>query len=168
MKHSVIRLSIKISAALLILSVGVFCGVQSTGKEWSATQKEIWEIEKVYWKFWRKRDLDGFMALHHKDYFGWTFPAEPPFSSEEPVNKASYRDLVKAKIGKYSDSDLDTIERLRPLKIKIFGNFAFTYYFCNIMHGRGRSIQYEYSIRVAHIWMKQDEKWKIIGGVTAR
>ena len=168
MQHIVLRLSIKLSTALLILSVVAFCEVQSTGKEWSPTQKEIWEIEKVYWKLWRKRDLDGFMALHHKDYVGWTFPAEPPFSSDEPVDKASYRDLVKTKIGKYSDSDLDTLESLRPLEIKIYENFAIAYYSCKIMHGRGRSIQYEYSIRVTHIWMKQDEKWKVIGGVTAR
>ena len=168
MKRSVIRFSIKLSAALLILSVGVLWGVQASGKEWSATQKEIWEMEKAYWKLWRQRDLDGFMALHHKDYVGWTFPAEPPFNSGEPVNKASCGDLVRSKIGMYSNMDLDTFEAIRPLEIKIFGNFAIAYYFCNIMHGRGRAMQYEYSIRVTHIWMKQDEKWKIIGGVTAR
>jgi ketosteroid isomerase-like protein len=168
MEHSVIRLSIKLSATLVILSVGVLWGVQASGKEWSATQKEIWEMEKAYWKFWRQRDLDGFMELHHKDYVGWTFPAEPPFNSEEPVNKASYRDLVRSKIGKVSHSDLDTFEGIKRLEVKIFGNVAIAYYFCKVTHGRGRPMMYDYSIRVTHIWMKQNEKWKIIGGMTAR
>ena len=161
MNHSVIRLPINLLATLLILIVGVLWGVQAFGNDLSSTQKEIWEMERAYWKLWRKRDLDGLMALHHKDYVGWTFP------SEKPVNKASYRDLLKSKIGKYN-GDLDTFAGTKRLEVKIFGNVAITYYVWNIEHGRGRPMQFEYSIRFTHIWMKQDEKWKIIGGMTAR
>jgi ketosteroid isomerase-like protein len=161
MNHSVIRLSINILATLLILSVGVLWGVQAFGKELSPTQKEIWEMEKAYWKLWRQRDLDGLMALHHKDYVGWTFP------SEKPVNKASYRDLLKSKIGKYN-GDLDTFAGTKRLEVKIFGNVAIAYYVWNIEHGRGRPMTFDYSIRFTHIWMKQDDRWEIIGGMSAR
>lgn len=46
MKQSVIRLSIIILVALLILSIGGFWGAQSLAKDWSPIQKEIWEMEK--------------------------------------------------------------------------------------------------------------------------
>jgi ketosteroid isomerase-like protein len=161
MNQSVIRLSINILVTLLILSIGGFWGIQSFAKEWSPTQKEIWEMEKTYWKLWRQRDLDGLMALHHKDYVGWTF------LSEKPVNKTSYRDLLKSKIGKYN-GDLDTFAGTKRLEVKIFGNVAIAYYVWNIEHGRGRSITFDYSIRFTHIWMKQDDKWEIIGGMSTR
>jgi ketosteroid isomerase-like protein len=118
-------------------------------------------MEKAYWKLWRQRDLDGLMALHHKDYVGWTFP------SEKPVNKASYRDLLKSKIGKYN-GDLDTFAGTKRLEVKIFGNVAIAYYVWNIEHGRGRPMTFDYSIRFTHIWMKQDDRWEIIGGMSAR
>ncbi len=161
MKHNITRLSIRTSAILLLLSIGGFWGPQAFGKEWSETQKEIWEMERAYWKLWRQRDLDGLMALHHKDYVGWTF------RSEKPVNKASYRGLLRSKIGKYN-GDLDTFAGTKRLEVKIIGNFAIAYYFCNIEHGRGRPMQYNYSIRFTHIWMKEDDKWKIIGDMSAR
>ncbi len=70
MKHRIVEFSIKISAALLLLSMAGLWGVQASGKAWSAIQKEIWEMEKAYWNFWRQRGLDGSMALHPKTMNG--------------------------------------------------------------------------------------------------
>ena len=116
-------------------------------QDWSAEQKEVWEMELAYWEFFKAGDLKEHMKLWHKDVIAW------PHWSPKPLGKETLEIEVKPWLKPLSYD-------LKPLTINIFGNIAVIYY---RVHTVRAGNQYS-SARIVHLWMKQDGKWEIIGG----
>lgn len=149
MKTKDIVLSYKLMVFILLLSAAVSWGTQSVAEEWTTEQKEVWKMEEFGWELWKKKDLDGYMKLFHEDCVIWHYRAE------EPLEKASEREFISSRIG-------ITVDKLKPLAIKVFGNVAVVHYYARW------DIISKYSWgRVSRTWLKHDGKWQIISNTSA-
>ena len=134
---------------ILLLVIVVFLEIHAFGQEWTAVQKEIWELEKSRWEALTKGDLDGFVKYHHEDGAFW------PYWSDKPLNLEKFR----AYLQQFTFYSFD----LKPESIKVFGNTAIVQYTCEY-----RVTQYGVSIvvvksRFTEIRMRQNGIWQVIG-----
>ena len=131
---------------ILLLIIGVaFIEIPAYGEEWTAVQKEIWELEEARWKALTQRDLEGFLKYHHEEGAFWPYWS----LTGEPLNLAKFKEFLLP-IEFYS-------AELKPLSIKVFGNVAIVQYTCkySTMGGNVHS-------RFTQIRMKQNGIWQVI------
>jgi len=144
--------ALKILVFLFVMSLG-FGVVQGFGQVSSAEQKEVWKLEEAFYESIKNGDLKGHMALWHKDAQLWGHMAE------YPLTKVSYENLFKD-----AKFKIDSYKLGWPV-INIFGNTAIVYFDVTI---EGYLREPPHSLRVIHIWMKQDKKWQLIGGLNRK
>jgi len=140
----------KTLSLLTVLFVVAFLGnaFQANALEMSAEQKVFWEREQKNWEIWKNRDIEGFKAASHKDFFFWQYDRTFPESGDIFIKRLFGFDLSSYK--------------LDPVKISISGNLAL------VLYNYTETIQYgEYSGRVISIYVKQDGKWHLMGGMNA-
>ena len=131
---------------------GTFTGDRKTfEQQWSTEQKEILKMEVAHWDFLKAGDLKGYMELMHKDVMAW------PSSEPKPVGREG---IEKGTITWYK---FVRSYDLKPQAIIIFDKFAVIYYRISWTAPDNRT----FPARVGHIWMKQDGKWQMIGGLSS-
>jgi len=150
MKNSLTGCPVKTMLLLALVILTIMVSSQAFGEEWSTAQKEIWEIQGNEWMLWMKGDLEGRLALYHKECILWLY------NTAFPGDKT----LIRRGMTKYSK--IDSFE-LEPLEVKVFDNVAIIQY----------SLKYtafgkDYNERATTTWMKQDKKWQIIGSMRAQ
>ena len=133
---------------LLIIGVASF-EIPAYWQQWTAVQKEIWDLEEARWKALTQGDLDGFVKYHHEDGAFW------PYWSDKPLNLEKFRAYLQQ--FKFYSADL------QPDSIKVFGNTAIVQYTCEY-----RLTQFGVSIvvvksRFTEIRMRQNGIWQVIG-----
>jgi hypothetical protein len=149
----------KLLTALLGISFLVFGGIKANGQELSGEQKDVWKMEEASWKLFKQGDLKGYLALWHKDALMWRFAAL------SPGPKGYYESLKIFPFPWEKIPGRETISyQLAWPTINIINNIALVYYRCSI-EGVKRP---PFSGRVIHVWMKQEGKWQLIGGMNAR
>ena len=141
------KYSTKLMVALFGISLLFFGGVQAFGQEWSAEQKEVWQMEIKYWDLVKEKNLKGYMGLWHKDFIGW------PHWAPKPAGKDGIEKQVITWYTFVESYDL------KPEAINLFDRFAIIYYRFSWTGPMGT-----WSGRIGHFWIKQDGKWQIIGG----
>ncbi len=121
----------------------------------SEAEQKIWEMEKNYWEFWIKGDIDGYMTIVHDDFIGW------PASAKEPIEKEEGRDFVEKLLTQTKPINFD----IKPLGISIIDNVAVVHYFLFWKDAEGNKVGKPY--RITHTWIKQGGEWKVIGGMSS-
>jgi hypothetical protein len=143
--------AIRIFLALVIIAL-LNPGVAAFGQDRSADQKEIWKLETAYWEYIKNGDSSGFSALLHKDAVFW------PQGLAGPIGKGSTERMIVDQPG----FKLLTYS-LNLQTVNFFENVAAVYYWYNLIT-QDKMI---HSGRMEHIWIKQEGKWRIIGGFSA-
>ena len=142
----------RVSVSLLICGLIVFWGFQAIGEEWTAEQKEVWEVVVADYELFKKGDVDGILASRHDDVVIWWGSKRIPYDKE----------LVRFNYKNWFDYDKPVNWELEPLAIQIIGNVAtvcYTYKFGGkILSGSGRDME---------TWIKQDNKWLMINSFGA-
>ena len=150
--------SIKILIIILsILCLGVLCNSQTPGQEWSETEQEIWNNEKSYIESRMKEDIESMAEMWHENFLGW------PSWAKQPVRKEFGVESIKKRL---SQPKLVSFE-LKPAAIEIFGDVAIVHYFVIGVWQDAQGKEAKSITRITHTWMKQDGKWKIIGGMSS-
>lgn len=147
----------KLIVILSILCVGMFYNPLTPAQEWSETEQEIWKNEKAYLEFRQKGDLEAMAEMWHENFVGW------PSWAEQPVNKEFAVAAIKERL---SHAKLVSFE-LKPAAIEVFGNVAINHYFVSGVWQDSEGNEVRTTTRITHTWMKQDGKWKIIGGMSS-
>ena len=142
----------KISIYLLFCGLIVFWSFQVFGQEWTAEQKEIWKVVEADYELFKQGDLEGILASRHDDVVLWWSNKSIPLDKE----------LLKLNYKRWLDYDKPVKWELEPLAIQVIGNVGnvfYTYkYSGKILSDSGRAMI---------TWIKQDNKWQMIGGLTA-
>ena len=143
--------SIIISTLVVFLIVA--SSFQALGAEWSEAQKEIWNLEKMYWEYLKNEDIQSYKKLLHDKVVSMRA------RKYDTINKHEEIDYVKIWISDFTPESYD----IRPISIQLFNNVAvvcYNYKFTgkNISTGKIRSD----SGRVIHTWMKQNSTWYLI------
>jgi hypothetical protein len=138
--------------SLFLCGVIVFWCSHAIGADWTAEQKEVWDVVVADYEKFKKGDVEGLLASRHDDVGIWWNNKPTPF--DKKLAGSNYR-------GWFS-YDIPTKWELEPLEIKIIGNVAsvfFTYKFSgNVLSGYSRNLE---------TWIKQDGKWLMINAFGA-
>lgn len=136
---------------LFFCGIVIFWGSHVIGQEWTAEQKEIWELVEADYELFKQGDLQGILASRHDDVVIWSG------IHLFPMNKKALRNNYK----NWFASDKPVNWELKPLDIKVSGNVASVFYEYKFsgkrFSGHGRSVL---------TWVKQNRKWLIINGMT--
>jgi len=151
------KLSKKLIVILSILCLGVFSILMAFCQEWSETEKEIWNNEKTYIESRMKGNIESMAAMWHENFVGWPSWAEQPVKKEFGINAIKER---------FSQAKLVSFE-LKPAAIEVFGDVAINHYFLIGIWQDSEGNEVKATTRIMHTWMKQDGKWKIIGGMSS-
>ena len=152
MKTQGTSLLARVSVSLLICGLVVFWSFQVFGREWTAEQKEIWEVVVADYELFKQGDWEGILASRHENVVIWWTNEAWPFDKEmAPFN---YRT--------WFDYDKPVKWELEPLAIKVVGNVASVAYTSKfsgkILSGRSRNMA---------TWIKQNNKWLMINSFSA-
>ena len=137
-----------------IISFGIIflLNFQVFGQDWTAEQKEVWDVVVADYEKFKKGDVEGLLASRHDDVGIWWHNKPTPF--DKGWAGSNYKGWFAY--------DIPTKWELEPLEIKIIGNVAsvfFTYKFSgNVLSGNSRSLE---------TWIKQDGKWLMINAFGA-
>jgi hypothetical protein len=122
------------------------------GEEWTAEQKEFWEIVKADYNKFTEGDIEGLAVSRHKDTLIWWGSKPIPFNKNSAIS--GYRGWI--------NYDNPIKWELDPLAITIVGDVATV------------AVQYKYSGknssgsgRDLETWMKKDGKWLLINSFSA-
>ena len=143
-----------LSVLFISIALVIFTWSFAFSEPWSATQKEIWNLEEIIWECYKKKDWKRLLNLDllHEDSVAWLR------GKMFPTNKAETRLHSE----KWLNYDKPTSYKIIPLAIQVFDNIAIVCYIYrfkgNIVSDSGRAI---------HTWMKQDGEWKVIGFMNA-
>lgn len=148
------RILYTIYIPLLILAIAInFSAVgQAAEIKLSPEQRKIWGLVELYWETAQAGDLEGLMNLIHDKYVFW------PKGYTVTFNKSEREFLFTKWLAHFP---LNSYE-LSLRSIQFFENFAIVYYSYNSEGSWGSDTQ-----RRTNVWMKDNGKWKLIGGMGA-
>ena len=143
-------------AIAALIAAAFLCAIPAVAQlQMSAAQKEVWAGEQRYCATLMKGDNEGYMALWDESFIGW------PIFMEAPTNRDGIRKSVSEQRGSVQCTST-------PLAVNVFDNFANTYYLLHTTRTTpdGKSVTTE--SRITHTWRRQQGKWLIVGGMSAR
>jgi ketosteroid isomerase-like protein len=144
---------------LFLLSLAPF--VQAAAIDNPANEEtQVWNLEKAYWEYVKGNDLEKYRALWHDDFVGW------PSISPEPVRKDKITDWITDNTSKGVKLQSYAIEQRA---IKVTGDIAITHYRIKMNWGKGDTagVDRTDTVRITHTWIKTNDTWQILGGMSA-
>jgi ketosteroid isomerase-like protein len=123
-------------------------------------ETQIWNLEKAYWEYVKANDLEKYRSLWHEDFVGW------PSVSSEPVRKDHITDWMTKNTSEGLKLQSYAIEQLA---VRVTGNVAIDHYRIKLNWARidsGENGRTD-AIRVTHTWIRINDTWQILGGMSA-
>ena len=138
---------------ILILSGAIIClAFQATAEDWTAEQKEVWDVVKGGWDKIKNRDSEGLAENRHKNAIIWWSSATSPHRVER----------LKGAYERWFGYEKVTEAELQPLRIEIFDNVAIVAYYATWKSDK-RATKTKYLT----VYMKQGSKWWSIGNLAS-
>ena len=141
-----------ILVSIILFGIIFLWNFQVYGQDWTAEQKEVWDVVVADFEKFKKGDVEGLLASRHDDVLIWWGNKPIPF----------YKKLLRANYRGWFSYDKPTKWELEPLAITVIGNVASVFYTAkwggNILSGSGRDLE---------TWIKQDGKWLMINSFGA-
>ena len=141
-----------ILVSIILLGIFLLWNSKAFGQEWTAQQKEVWESVKANWETLLSGDAKGAMEWKREDTILW-FGSRP-----EPLKK----EFLEIAYKNWFDYDKPISYELKPLAIHVFNNVANVFYLYN---WKGNKLLDKG--RILDVWVKQDNKWKVIGNLSS-
>lgn len=146
------------SKILILVLVCLMCSLFCLNTWAQADEAKIWKNEEAYLESLKNGDSVGMIAFWHEDGVGWPSATPQPFSNKES-RRAYLKELIaQTKVVSFT---------IKPGAIKIFGDVAVIHYSVDWIRQGSEGNEEKMKTRITHTWMKQDGKWKIIGGMSA-
>ena len=138
---------------ILILSGAIFFwAFQASAEEWTAEQKEVWNVVKGGWEKIKNTDADGLVNNVHKN-------AVIRWGSGTSPHRVEY---LKGAYERWFGFEKVTEVELQPLRIEIFDDVVLVAYYASYKsHVRSAKIKY------LSVFMNQGDKWWSIGNLAS-
>ena len=136
-----------ICITILVVAFIVTLSFQAIGEEWTAEQKEVWNVVVADIENFKAGDVDKLMEARHDDFVGW-------FGNETDIYDKDYSKLYYEGMFAFGIPKKFDIE---PVKILIMGNVANVYYTFDM-----RSKNYLSKGRAVETLVKEENKWLLI------
>jgi ketosteroid isomerase-like protein len=151
------KLPVRVAVCLSLLAPTIFTEEQRD--KLTPLQQEVWAMEEAYWANLKEGDFESYMDLWHPDFIGWPRPAETT------GNKTYIRKIVGDWLRSMQPKSFEY--KLRLQAVNDFGNIGIAFYWIDVSWKDLDCTPNGFTNRYIHTWMKQDSKWKIIGGMSA-
>jgi ketosteroid isomerase-like protein len=148
MPHTILRTACALSFFLFFSSF-------SSAQELSPRQKEVWQMEQLYWKDVKDANATHYMTLWHEEFLGW------PSFSPHPVGKDGIADSLAAWFAGFVSYEF--LEK----SVRVTGDIGITQYAVNITRTKSDGTLATNVTRITHTWLKTKSTWQIIGGMSA-
>ena len=142
--------------ALLLMTPFLLCA-QGVDNEWSEAEQEIWALEERYMTAFKDGDVAGLNAFLHADFLGW------PSYSSDPVARAP----ALASVAALRESLVILSVEIRPRAIHLSAEIVLVHYLVVLEIEEGDGGTAATSFRITHTWVKEDGRWRILGGMSA-
>ena len=147
------RISARLSFVLLLL----MAAPRIFAQEMTPAQKEVWQMEEVYWNDVKASNAEHYATLWHASFVGW------PRDRDRPVGK---KDLLEGATKKMAAGSLVNYEFLSKA-VTLVGNVGVTQYSVKAIRAVKDGTNETYTSRVTHTWLRTGNTWEIIGGMSA-
>ena len=124
------------------------------GGELSGEQKEIWKMEESLWDTWKKERAESLKVFYHKDAiiggsnFTWPTDRAVTYQRHYYDARSEYNNPIES-------------FKLTLHEIRHFGNVSVVQYDVEVVN----FLKKQHRFRISNSWLKQDDKWVIIGAV---
>ena len=119
-------------------------------------EETIWALEVAYFTNLYKADYDGVLAVVHKRFLGWPGGLPNPIDGEESAR--FMRQLVPGPTSCTLDFD--------RAGIRVQKDVALTQYVLHVHCNDSGGSPKTQSSRITHTWVKEDSRWKLLGGMS--
>ncbi len=120
-------------------------------------EQTIWKLERAYWQYVEKNDLESYANLWHDNFLGW------PSVSPAPVHKGHITDWITNQTSKGLTFKAG---EFKPADLKVTGDVASCCYWITLhwldRDGKGTPS----TIRITHAWLRLGGEWRIISGMS--
>ena len=122
----------------------------------SEVEQEIWALEEAYMSAFENAKHDMIASMLHRDFLGW------PRESERPSEKSDVEEFLKDNF----PEPLELSFELSRAGIRVSGGVVITHYLVMIRGKGGVGAGQVQTVRITHTWIKEDARWKILGGMS--
>ena len=135
----------------------LLAGSRLFAQEMTPAQKEVWQMEEVYWSDVKASNADHYASLWHGSFVGW------PRDRDQPVGK---KELTEAAAKKMADNRVISYEFLSKA-VTVVGNVGVTQYAVKATRAGKNGQNETYTSRVTHTWLRRGNTWQILGGMSS-
>ena len=149
----------KFFACAITTIVLLFMVTPIFAQEWSKEQTELWKVLQERYTKWQNGDFDGFTALVHDQYQGWSNNDPLPLGKEMLVSR--FKDLIKS-------MKLES-NMMNPARIVITKNAAVVdFYFALtfVSTAKDKQNKMELNGKNVEFFVKENGKWLLLGDMT--
>jgi hypothetical protein len=139
----------KISVIFLVIVIAIVFQSKALGQELTADQKGVWETVESYWKTWKENGSEKLRPFYRKSFAYWGALSAWPAGRTSTDPPPGVADGLGGAIDSYE---------LTLHEVKVWGNVAVTMYESKVIF-MGKP----HRIRCTDSWMKEADKWQIIG-----
>jgi ketosteroid isomerase-like protein len=147
----------KVACAALLLMTPFLLRAQVVDSEWSEAEQEIWALEERYMTAFKDGDVEGLKVFLHADFLGW------PSYSSDPVARGP----ALASVTTLHESLVILSVEIRPRAIHLSAEIVLVHYLVVLEIEEGDGGTAATSSRITHTWVKEDGRWRILGGMSA-
>jgi ketosteroid isomerase-like protein len=148
------RVSLRLCCVALVL---LAAASHISAQEMTPAQKEVWQMEEVYWNDVKASNVDHYVSLWHASFLGW------PRDRDHPVGKT---ELVEGIRKRMAEGRVVSYEFLSKA-VTVVGNVGVTQYSVKATR-TGKDGQTEtVASRITHTWLRRGNVWEIVGGMSA-
>lgn len=122
-------------------------------------EEEVWSREVAYWGYLKAGEMDLWRELWHEEVVAW------PDGEPGPLDKDG---VIRLMSGIVDAADLGTTEvEIRRRSVQIYGDVGIVYYELHTAIPDGAGGLSPVRQRLTHTWLRTEEGWQIIGGMSA-
>jgi hypothetical protein len=149
----------KTSSKIFIIIIVTLFATKLSAQEWTAEQKEVWQVIENTWKNLQAGNVDPSFYVFHEKYQGWSNSEPLPLSKEKAIQVFQHlKDTWK--IPDYS---------INPARIAVVGNAAVVHYYFHftlvVAVGDEKKTN-DMKGKYTEFYIKEDGKWLCLGDMT--
>lgn len=126
-------------------------------QDFSTTKQKLWELEEKYMLSYKDRNPELLNNFWNENFIGW------PEWASSPLNI----DQAKTALNKEPNNVISSY-KIRPQKIVLKDSLAVVFYFVDLELVNQKEEKDKATYRIIHTWIKQNNQWSIIGGMSAK
>jgi ketosteroid isomerase-like protein len=126
-------------------------------QEMTPAQKEVWQMEEVYWNDVKASNADHYASLWHPSFLGWPRDRDRPAGKKE-ITEGARKKMAAGRVVSYE---------FLSKAVTVVGDVGVTQYSVRATRTGKDGTNETYTSRVTHTWLKTGNIWEILGGMSA-